>query len=87
MENLILLIAAVSLGYILAGILHKKSYSFSFLGKLGLPQGNISKERIDQILLQKNHGDDIDSVVENVRKNNASLPFNLLNSEKIYNEN
>lgn len=77
MGNLILLVAAVFLGYILAEIFHRKTYSFKFLEKSNLSPGNISKERINQILLQKNHGDDIDTVVDNVKKHNASLPFTL----------
>lgn len=85
MTNLILLVVVALAGYLLAGWIHKIPFAFKVSEKFNSP--HISEDRINEILLQKNHGDDIDSVVENVRKNNASLPFNLINSEIKSNEN
>ncbi len=77
MFEFILLVIVALLGYILAGWVHKNSFGFKFSEKLDLPQCNISANRINEILLQENHGEDIDSVVENVKKSNPSLPFTL----------
>lgn len=85
MTNLILLIIVALAGYLLAGVIHKIPYAFKGAKKSNLP--HISEKRINEILLQENHGDDIDGVVDHVKTSNPKLPFSLKNSEIVSNEN
>lgn len=85
MTNLILLIIVALAGYLLAGLIHKIPYAFKGAPKFNSP--HISEKRINEILLQENHGEDIDGVVDNVKTSNSKLSFSLKNSEIVRNEN
>ena len=81
MNNFIVFIGVIILGYGLAVLVQKVQLRFKFSTRLISRQCNISLNRVNNILLQENHGRDIDSVVDNVKKSNPSLQFTLKYSE------
>lgn len=75
MTDFILLIIAALAGYLLAEVIYRRPYTFKVSEKMNVP--HISENRINEILLQENHGEDIDAVVDHVKKGNPLLPFTL----------
>lgn len=81
MNNFIVFIGVILLGYGLSVLVQKVQPRFKFSRRLISRQCNISLNRVNKILLQENHGRDIDSVVDNVKESNPSLQFTLKYSE------
>lgn len=77
MNNFIIFVCVVLLGYGLAVLVQKAHFRFKFSKNSDRKQCDISLNRVNKILLQENHGRDIDSVVDNVKKSNPSLQFTL----------
>lgn len=87
MTNFIVFIVVVLLGYGFAVLIQNINFRFEFLKRSNSQQCDISLNRINKILLQENHGRDIDTVVDNVKESNISLQFTLKYSEIQQDEN